>query len=488
MGTRSRQPLRREVPLALLQERSSARDAMPQSQHQESARLGVGVETLERGGYMPVSIRWMLIDDHKAAIEEMQAKHEELEHAVRALKNELAQTKPQIPVLSRELDASEAHVQRLQMELDAVKADAKAAREQASAELERQRSEISAGARALAALEAERRHLLAGLSQAKDAEQAVAHAFEHADAEASARRGQQLAQARLYAEARAQASEQRHALGDELAAARAEASELYEQLEATRGDVARLSPALLEQTSLTERLSAELGAALSANEGLRDEVEGLLASKSAGEQQCAAHAAELATLRMSFDAHAAQSAAALSKCAEERQACQRRMQQLEAAAIIARRGAKLVDRMVRHRLEVATAALHSDAWHVARPMQWTHTDAERRALLPRLLEQRWTALMADIEADERAASEGRDERGTDGQAPFLGSSDDAEGSPHPRQSPPRPWGDAFDGAGEVGEEDAAGLGALTAVDVAHLTREALGKFMEASVVLAQACV
>lgn len=105
---------RRTVPLALLRsysgenkllERASSHQSLGQSMaantqpNQRAARLGVGVQSIEFGGaFMPLSLRWMLIDDHNGVVEQMKSENEALAQNVRSLENELAQAKPQIPV------------------------------------------------------------------------------------------------------------------------------------------------------------------------------------------------------------------------------------------------------------------------------------------------------------------------------------------------------------------------------------------------------
>ena len=495
---RAREAPRREAP-----RREEAKCAFETAleEPQEETRVAVGVESLDRGSFMPISLKWMLIDDHKAVVEqmdqEMRAMRAELENAVRSLEAELSRAKP----LRLELEAANNERRRLQTKLDAVAASAHLDGLKMSAELESHRTALATSARSIAALESERRSLLAGLSHAKDAQQSVTHAFEQAEAEASARRLQQLEQARMYEHARSSASVQRHVLDVELETARSAHKALSTQLDASQADVARLAPALIEQTTLTERLSTDLEGALRVNEGLRDELQQLLASRAASEQQCAVQAAQLADLRARLDDHTVQSHFSLAKCLDERQAYQWRMQELEAAALVARRGTILMDRWLRRRLEEAAATLRSDANQIARPMQWTHTDAERRALLPKLLQQRWTALIADEGSETETKGDNsslpppprplfRLELAAQRlglppleckPSPSFDPSDDVEA---PRHSPPRPWGHRGGGMEEEEEEDTS----LTTVDVARLTRQALGKFMEASVFLAQACV
>jgi len=495
---RAREPPRREAPRR--EEAKCAFETALEEVAQEETRVAVGVESLDRGSFMPISLKWMLIDDHKAVVEqmeqEMRVMRAELQNAVRSLEAELSRTKP----LSRELEAANNERRRLQTKLEAVVASAHLDSLKMSSELESHRTALATSARSIAAFESERRSLLAGLSHAKDAQQSVTRAFEQAEAEASARRLQQLEQARLYEHARSSANVQRQVLDSELETARSAQEALSMQLDASQADVARLAPALIEQTTLTERLSTDLEGALRANEGLRDELQQHLASRAASEQQSAVQAAQLADLRARLDDHTAQSHFSLAKCLDERQAYQRRMQELEAAALVAQRGTTLMDRWLRRRLEEAAATLRSDANQIARPMQWTHTDAERRALLPRLLQQRWTALMADEGAEAEAKGNysslppprplfrlelAAQRLGLPPleckPSPSLDPSNDVEA---PRHSPPRPWGHRAGGVEEGEEEDTS----LTTVDVARLTRQALGKFMEASVFLAQACV
>ena len=101
---RAKEPPRREAPRR--EEAKCAFETALEEVAQEETRVAVGVESLDRGSFMPISLKWMLIDDHKAVVEqmeqEMRVMRAELQNAVRSLEAELSRTKP----LSRELEAA----------------------------------------------------------------------------------------------------------------------------------------------------------------------------------------------------------------------------------------------------------------------------------------------------------------------------------------------------------------------------------------------
>ena len=129
----------------------------------EGASLSVGVGAMDPAStYMPMALRWMLVDDHKAKMEEMNLQSMALSVEIRGLENVISLSRQECEAQQRELDVGEAERQHLQDQLNMHMQESRESREV----IVQLRDECSALASQKAELDAKCTRLLETLSQA----------------------------------------------------------------------------------------------------------------------------------------------------------------------------------------------------------------------------------------------------------------------------------------------------------------------------------